>query len=78
MLRKRKNYNICDFPNNNHQKEDSEDLWYCLDCGNLGCSNFSDNSCISKHYETSNKKHKIAVSLDKLMIYCFDCKILIK
>lgn len=61
---------ICQFTHPNPQI-DKVPLWYCLNCGQTGCSRYSANRCMEVH--NNDSKHNLCVNLDEGKIWCYSC-----
>ena len=56
-----------------HSKPEKTDvpLWICLDCGQVGCSRYSENQCMLNHVKDTG--HRIAVNPDENLLWCYEC-----
>ncbi|GAB6026724.1 Ubiquitin carboxyl-terminal hydrolase 16 [Chamberlinius hualienensis] len=63
----------CDSPNKKNS-ENCDSVWMCLYCGNQGCGRNSEGKHALLHYETPHSDtHALALCLDDLIIWCYDC-----
>jgi len=50
---------------------DEVTLWMCMNCPLLGCSRYSKNECMQKHFDTTG--HPLCVNFETNNIWCYLC-----
>lgn len=58
-------------PNHLFPETDEVTLWKCMGCPTLGCSRYSKNECMQKHFDATG--HQLCVNFETNNIWCYAC-----